>query len=130
MTNTDFAKHIAKLGAAYRQEISQGTAEVYWSILGHFEDEDFDRAVTWAITELAFLPTPAALYDRAKQERIDGADRRRQLAAPQVPALTGSCEDRSLDIKALIAELLPKLATAEAKTMTLRPERPPAGVAG
>jgi hypothetical protein len=120
MTSTEFLPHMSRLAAAFRKDVTQATLEVYLEALGALDVADFALAVRWAIRHKTYLPSPAELLERGKHERTA---RVRALppieAAGALPEWVTESED--IDVKAMVAELLPKLAMAAQRVESIRP---------
>jgi len=99
MTKVDFARHMAKLAAAYRERIEEATLEVYYDRLRDC-DPELGSAVDEVIEDLPRFPAVADLRIRALRIRRESRERMPRL--PPVP-------DTELPVKELMADLKEKM---------------------
>ena len=89
MNLDDFSECIAKLAAAYREKLADGTVEVYYNMLGAFDAIDLEYAVQHWILTSPWFPKVSELREHMVSHR-----RARQPALEStIRILPGSCGD-------------------------------------
>lgn len=104
MTRAEFAREMARLAAAYRTDVSEATATLYFEILGGLDARDLADAVRDHVTCCKWFPQVAELFDAAdtfKQERLRvEREARRPVAA--IPAEVGDLAENRRRVRELI----------------------------
>lgn len=83
MDKTEFAKGMARLAAAYREDLGDATVEVYYDELGGGDPEDFAGAVSNVIRNNVWFPKVAELVSEMELLRST----RRLRLAPGEPLI-------------------------------------------
>lgn len=75
---------LLRLGAAYREPVSELTVEVYWEALGGTPVAYLEEVIKRWIARERFFPSPVELRQEAKEVELEDRHRRPRLAEESV----------------------------------------------